>query len=86
VLSLDWPGQVTEDSPYISIARELVHLDVAPAIGRVIDNWPEGLPKAIKLKRAGGAGGASLAASLLGSVPQANSTLSDSQTVANASD
>jgi hypothetical protein len=39
VLSLDWPKQIEENDLYISIARRLLYLDVAPAIGKLLDHW-----------------------------------------------
>jgi hypothetical protein len=39
VLSLDWPKQITEDDDYISVARRLLYMDVAPAIGKLLDKW-----------------------------------------------
>lgn len=40
VLSLDWPGEISRDDKYISIAYKLLYLDVAPAIGKLLDSWP----------------------------------------------
>jgi hypothetical protein len=37
VLSLDWPKEIPENDEYISIARRLLYLDVAPAIGKLLD-------------------------------------------------
>jgi hypothetical protein len=39
VLSLDWPKQIQEDDEYISVARRVLYLDVAPAIGRLLDSY-----------------------------------------------
>jgi hypothetical protein len=40
VLSLDWPGKIPEDDDYIRIAHALLYLDVAPAVGSLLDRWP----------------------------------------------
>ena len=40
VLSLDWPEEIKENDEYISIARRLLSLDVAPAIGKLLDCYP----------------------------------------------
>src|SRR5258708_6613196 len=38
VLSLDWPGNFAEQDPYVNVARALVHLDVGPAIGKLLNH------------------------------------------------
>ncbi len=49
VLSLDWPGKIDEQDQYVDIARGLLHLDVAPAIGKLLDHWPSPLASEVKL-------------------------------------
>ena len=50
VLSLDWPKKIEEDDEYISVARRLLNLDVAPAIGKLLDSWHDSLPSMVGLK------------------------------------
>jgi len=38
-LSLDWPKKIEENDEYISVARRLLYLDVAPAIGKLLNAW-----------------------------------------------
>jgi hypothetical protein len=49
VLSLDWPKKIDEDDEYISIARRLLYLDVAPGIGKLLDLWHGPLPTEVEL-------------------------------------
>lgn len=49
VLSLDWPKQIDENDDYISIARRLLSLDVAPAIGKLLDCYTS-LAAEVRLK------------------------------------
>jgi hypothetical protein len=39
VLSLDWPSKIAEHDPYINIAKGLLQMDVAPAMGQLLDRW-----------------------------------------------
>lgn len=39
VLSLDWPGKLEAHDPYVNVAKGLLQLDVAPAIGELLDKW-----------------------------------------------
>ncbi|MGD0095713.1 MAG: hypothetical protein ABSB60_04420 [Terracidiphilus sp.] len=48
-LSLDWPGKIEEKDPYISIARSLLYLDVAPAIGKLLNLWHRSLAAEVDL-------------------------------------
>ena len=48
-LSLDWPGQIEEKDPYISVARSLLYLDVAPAIGELLGQWHQSLASEVNL-------------------------------------
>ena len=50
VLSLDWPAKIEEHDPYINIAKALLQLDVAPAIGQLLDRWSGSLGKEVKLE------------------------------------
>jgi hypothetical protein len=50
VLSLDWPKQIDEDDEYISVARRLLYLDVAPAIGKLLDHWHGALAAEVELE------------------------------------
>lgn len=50
VLSLDWPKKIEENDEYISVARRLLYLDVAPAIGKLLDTWHESLACEVGLK------------------------------------
>jgi hypothetical protein len=50
VLSLDWPKQIQEDDEYISVARRLLYLDVAPAIGKLLDSYNKPLASEVGLK------------------------------------
>jgi len=49
VLSLDWPKLINEDDDYISVARRLLYLDVAPAIGKLLDHWHGPLASEVEL-------------------------------------
>ncbi len=49
-LSLDWPKKIEEDDDYISIARRLLYLDVAPAIGKLLDACSTSLAGEVGLK------------------------------------
>jgi len=49
VLSLDWPGQIEEKDPYISVARTLLYLDVAPTIGKLLACWHASLAGEVDL-------------------------------------
>jgi hypothetical protein len=50
VLSLDWPKLIDENDEYISIARRLLYLDVAPGIGKLLDLWHGPLAAEVGLK------------------------------------
>jgi hypothetical protein len=50
VLSLDWPKKIEENDEYISVARRLLYSDVAPAIGRLLDNWHSPIAGEVGLK------------------------------------
>jgi hypothetical protein len=50
VLSLDWPKKIDQDDRYISVARRLLHLDVAPAIGKLLDQWHGALAAEVELQ------------------------------------
>lgn len=52
VLSLDWPKKIEEADHYISVAGRLLHLDVAPAIGKLLDSWHTSLAAEVGLKPA----------------------------------
>ena len=39
VLSLDWPGRLEIDDPYVNVAKGLLQLDVVPAIALLLDHW-----------------------------------------------
>jgi hypothetical protein len=52
VLSLDWPGKIEENDDYISVARRLLYMDVAPAIGKLLDEWHGPLAKVVELQPA----------------------------------
>jgi hypothetical protein len=49
VLSLDWPGKFEEKDTYISVARSLLYLDVAPAIGKLLTSWHHSLAAEVDL-------------------------------------
>jgi hypothetical protein len=49
-LSLDWPKKIDEEDNYISVARRLLYLDVAPAIGKLLDRWHGPLAAEVGLK------------------------------------
>ncbi len=36
VISIDWPGKILEEDPYVDIARALIHQDVGPAIATIL--------------------------------------------------
>ncbi len=57
VLSLDWPKQIQEDDDYISVARRLLYLDVAPAIGKLLDKWHGPLATEVEMQSCSSAGG-----------------------------
>jgi hypothetical protein len=40
VLSLDWPGDLSEDDPYLRIARDFFHTELNPAITDMLSRWP----------------------------------------------
>jgi hypothetical protein len=61
-LSLDWPKKIEEDDSYISVARRLLTLDVAPAIGKLLDRWHGPLAAEVGLKDASAARGTTPAA------------------------
>lgn len=48
-LSLDWPKKIEENDEYISVARRLLYLDVAPAIGKLLDTWHASLASELGL-------------------------------------
>jgi len=50
VLSLDWPDQIKQNDEYIDVARKLLYLDVAPAIGKLLDHWHSSLSAEVALK------------------------------------
>jgi hypothetical protein len=39
ILSVDWPGEIEVDDPFIDIFKDLFYLDVAPAIGELLSHW-----------------------------------------------
>lgn len=39
VLSIDWPGKLEENDPYILIVRDLFHLEVGPAVAELLNAW-----------------------------------------------
>lgn len=39
VLSMDWPGKHEVQDPYVNVAKALLQLDVAPAMGELLDKW-----------------------------------------------
>lgn len=39
VLSVDWPRKVDQNDPYIVIAQDLFHLEVAPAVADLLTMW-----------------------------------------------
>lgn len=49
VLSVDWPGKLEQDDPYILVIRGLLQLDIAPAIGELLKNWAEPLAAEVDL-------------------------------------
>ena len=50
VLSLDWPNEIEEEDEYIRIASRLLYLDVAPAIGKLLDSYKEPLAREVGLE------------------------------------
>jgi hypothetical protein len=40
VLSVDWPGALKEDHPYVKVAKDLYQLEVAPAIRELLAGLP----------------------------------------------
>lgn len=50
VLSMDWPGKILEQDPYVDVAKALVHLDVGPAIGKLLDTRTVPLAKEVRLE------------------------------------
>jgi hypothetical protein len=50
VLSVDWPGKLEEDDPYILIVRNLFHLEVSPAVGELLNIWSGDLPKEVGMR------------------------------------
>jgi len=54
-LSLDWPKKIDEEDNYIRVARRLLYLDVAPAIGKLLDCWHGPLAAEVGLKDTSGA-------------------------------
>lgn len=50
VLSLDWPGKIEEHDPYVDTAITLLQLDVAPAVGQLLDRWPTPLSTEVQLE------------------------------------
>ena len=49
VLSLDWPGELQEDDPYIALARDLFYLEIAPAISELLPLWSGNIEQAVGL-------------------------------------
>jgi len=49
VLSLDWPSQLKEDDPYVSVARDLFYLEIIPAISDLIQLWSGNLEAEVEL-------------------------------------
>jgi hypothetical protein len=54
VLSMDWPGRkITDTDPYVSIARALIHQDVAPTLAGLLAKRTAALAAAVKLSPRG---------------------------------
>jgi hypothetical protein len=49
VLSVDWPGKLEENDPYILIVRNLFHLEVGPAVAELLNMWSGDLEQEIGL-------------------------------------
>jgi hypothetical protein len=52
VLSIDWPGDLGEHDPFLTITRDLFHLDVGPKIEATLGHWfePRKLYEVVGLK------------------------------------
>jgi hypothetical protein len=50
VLSVDWPGKVEENDPYILIVRNLFYLEVRPAVFDLLNMWSGDLEQEIGLR------------------------------------
>lgn len=50
VLSVDWPGKLQMDDPYVNVIKGLLQLDVAPAIGDLLQNWAGPIASEVKLQ------------------------------------
>lgn len=50
VLSLDWPGQLNEDDPYVNIAKDLFYLQIVPAIADLLTLWTGNIEQTVALK------------------------------------
>jgi len=50
VLSLDWPGKLEASDPYVDVAKGLLQLDVAPAIGELLNKWSGDIGEQVKLR------------------------------------
>ena len=49
VLSLDWPGQLDEDDPYVNIAKDLFYLQIVPAIADLLSLWQGNIEQTVNL-------------------------------------
>jgi len=49
VISVDWPGKLEENDPYILIVRNLFHLEVGPAVAELLNMWSGDLEQEIGL-------------------------------------
>jgi hypothetical protein len=49
VLSVDWPGEIKEQDPYVEVARSLLYLDVGPAISKLLDLLSVPVSKKVQL-------------------------------------
>jgi hypothetical protein len=50
ILSVDWPGKLEENDPYILIVRNLFHLEVGPAVAELLNMWSGDLEEEIGLQ------------------------------------
>jgi hypothetical protein len=49
ILSVDWPGKLEENDPYILIVRNLFHLEVGPAVAELLKMWDGALEQEVGL-------------------------------------